>query len=574
MRLAVCFLISIPIVCSLAFGRTIDLRPIVISSAVCQSQKCLLFEAQPQDCSSPELIADKFSGVELRQRGSFGIQQDLSIRAGTFEDSRVRLNGIEINDPQTGHFSLELPITSFDLQRARLNSNANYLEFELKNPRPSGAKAVFSYGQNAFWRQGLSANFSLGKNWNNRISAEHKISSGARQDRGFDIYNFSFHSLFSPQERAEWEIFFGANQKDFGAGNFYSSFYPQEEEHTKQKFVFLKNSFSLDSSKWESTFYCRRHWDKFILDRHNPSLYTNYTTTNVYGWQEEMQFGGDFYFKTDLRRESMDSLKSGRHSRLDKGFSLGAEGLKFWGFLLDFETGCNRFLKQNLDSVKLKLRKDIGRAKFWFSFDRIWRPPSFTELYYSSPANLGNSNLSAQRFNNFEVGAEFTLGTAFNFGTDVFYKNQHDIIDWVRNSPSAAWQAENIGKADVEGVDLFLSAKPKIPWLVELKAGYTYTYLSGADKYVYSKYAGDYLRHKLVSKAELKVLGWDLSLSNRWEFPAERRQYFLWNLSLSRRISQAVLFISGENIFNRDYSELSGIKGSGRWWRIGLEYEW
>jgi iron complex outermembrane receptor protein len=73
-------------------------------------------------------------GVDIRQRGPVGVQADIGIRGGTFEQTLVLINGIKLTDPQTGHHSLNVPVNFSNLKRIEV----------LKGP---GARI---YGQNAF----------------------------------------------------------------------------------------------------------------------------------------------------------------------------------------------------------------------------------------------------------------------------------------------------------------------------------------------------------------------------------------------------------------------------------------
>ena len=60
---------------------------------------------------TPIEIIEKVTGVDLKIRGKFGIQQDLGIRGMGFEQNVVMVDGVSLNDPQTGHFNLDLPFT-------------------------------------------------------------------------------------------------------------------------------------------------------------------------------------------------------------------------------------------------------------------------------------------------------------------------------------------------------------------------------------------------------------------------------------------------------------------------------
>src|SRR5690606_41924406 len=50
------------------------------------------------------------NGVDLRQRGPFGSQADISIDGGSFEQTVVLLNGTKVIDMQTAHNMFNLPI--------------------------------------------------------------------------------------------------------------------------------------------------------------------------------------------------------------------------------------------------------------------------------------------------------------------------------------------------------------------------------------------------------------------------------------------------------------------------------
>ena len=50
------------------------------------------------------------SNIDVRQRGGYGVQSDVTIRGGSFDHVMVLINGINVSDPQTGHASMDLPI--------------------------------------------------------------------------------------------------------------------------------------------------------------------------------------------------------------------------------------------------------------------------------------------------------------------------------------------------------------------------------------------------------------------------------------------------------------------------------
>ncbi len=50
------------------------------------------------------------ASLNLQARAPNGVQADLSLRGTTFEQSLILLNGLRINDPETGHLNLDIPV--------------------------------------------------------------------------------------------------------------------------------------------------------------------------------------------------------------------------------------------------------------------------------------------------------------------------------------------------------------------------------------------------------------------------------------------------------------------------------
>ena len=72
--------------------------------------------------------------------------------------------------------------------------------------------------------------------------------------------------------------------------------------------------------------------------------------------------------------------------------------------------------------------------KLYASQGYAYRVPTFTDLYYQSPANRGNPDLRPEQSVSYEVGVKWLtrgiLGQA-----SVFHRNGSDLIDWTRGSP-------------------------------------------------------------------------------------------------------------------------------------------
>ncbi|MEI8349522.1 MAG: TonB-dependent receptor [Candidatus Omnitrophota bacterium] len=561
----------------LCVAQSITLEPITITTQNYEDSTQSVDEFSLPDienlpASSPEELLDYSSDVNLIKRAPFGLQQDVSIRGSIFEDASVSLAGVKINDPQTGHFSLEIPLTSADLNKVAIYKNSQKIEFTPKKPTDKGFLLKTSFGQHALWENLASVNFPLAGT-KNRLSIEHKVAKGGRRDTDFDIYNFSYHSFWQG-EGSDAEFLFGLTKKDFGADSFYSSSFTQEEEHTNQRFLLARLGIEANSFKLNNTVYWRRHRDKFILNRANPSFYTNFHTTNVYGLKQEFNFYNDLFAALNVEQEKIDSTNLSKHYRLRKGLGLGLKDKQFGKFLLGFSGGTDYYDKwRYLENAHLGLGYLLkDELKLRFSFDRIWRVPSFTELYYSDPANIGNANLGVQKSNNFEAGFDYApfdfLSTAYGF----FFRDQSHTIDWVKNNSADAWQAQNVGNVGAYGFDFSSKVKFKNLVLEDVSFNYTYLNLNKSSPYSYSKYVFDYDKHKVVTNLGFNYKGVKANVISNFSKPVDREKYVTFDLRIEKQIRNLTLALEGTNIFNANYEEMKDIDATGRWYKLSLAY--
>ena len=65
------------------------------------------------------------TGVDVRQRGGFGVQTDISVRGGNFDQITILLNGVNISSPHTGHLSADFTISPDDIERIEIIEGAS-----------------------------------------------------------------------------------------------------------------------------------------------------------------------------------------------------------------------------------------------------------------------------------------------------------------------------------------------------------------------------------------------------------------------------------------------------------------
>lgn len=523
--------------------------------------------------NSPEEALFYFSSLDLKRRGNFGIQQDISLRGSIFEDTEVKINNIRINDPQTGHFNLEIPLTLADIESIVLSKSEAEINFLVKRPESKGGLIRLSRGDYGLQNELFSFNFPLLK-LKNRVSVERKKAKSSRQDRDFEIYNISFDSLYQ-KDNEEVEFLAGFTRRDFGADGFYAGpVYNQEEEHTTQNFLSLRTKFERENFNLHITPYFRRHTDKFILDRHNPSFYTNYHTSYLYGVLTRIESRPrGVYSEGEIVREKITSTNLGNHQRLRKSFSLGFKNLKAGIFFVDACLRENYYENWKYEDLSLKVALPLEAfLNVSFSYVKSFRPPSFTELFYSSPSNIGNRDLGLEKKDSFEWGINYRRRN-YIIAVALFLREHKDTIDWVRDDFNSAWEAKNVGRLRTRGMDFNFHMDFNNLFLKNLTLGYTYLDLNRKNPYNFSKYVFNYLKHKLVADAQISFNRFSLSPLLRVEHPLGKRVRVVVNVKATCQLKDNLsLFIEGENIFNEEYEEIEGVKQSPRWYSLGLLY--
>ncbi|MDR2816905.1 MAG: TonB-dependent receptor plug domain-containing protein, partial [Proteiniphilum sp.] len=98
---------------------------------------------------SIEDLLNYAAGVDILQRGPHGVQADVSLRGGSFDQTAILLNGVNLTNPHTGHYSFNIPVNLSDIERIEIVQGPSSLVY--------GAGA-FSGGVNIITRKGSDSN--------------------------------------------------------------------------------------------------------------------------------------------------------------------------------------------------------------------------------------------------------------------------------------------------------------------------------------------------------------------------------------------------------------------------------
>lgn len=122
------------LIANLAPAQEISLDPVTVTSSLVEKRasqtgrniaviKGEYFQQLP--VHSIDDLLRYVPGVEIQARGPQGSQSDIVLRGGTFQQVLVILDGIRLNDPNTGHFNSYIPISPAEIDRIEVLKGAS-----------------------------------------------------------------------------------------------------------------------------------------------------------------------------------------------------------------------------------------------------------------------------------------------------------------------------------------------------------------------------------------------------------------------------------------------------------------
>jgi iron complex outermembrane receptor protein len=227
----------------------------------------------------------------------------------------------------------------------------------------------------------------------------------------------------------------------------------------------------------------------------------------------------------------------------------------------------------------------------YLSFNRAFRLPTFTELYYQSPTNRGNPGLLPESAWHAEVGSEFRKG-GFSAKMMAFYRYAGQSIDWVRTDSETIWHTENLGQIRTSGIETGVVFSPPgqhglFGIMERIDLGYRYYFQHHAVGYYHSQYILDYLKWKMTAGLVLRIgshfrfsvhLVWQDRNGSYTSYDPDQnlteidyKPFMTLDVGLSYRVRWMNLVLEGSNIFNHEYFDLGSIPQPGAWYKAGVE---
>ena len=527
--------------------------------------------------------------LDVRARGLEGVQADVSIRGGSFEQTLILLDGVKLNDPQTGHHNMNLPVNMNDIDRIEIlkgqassiygpNALAGVINFITKKANNSELSANLSGGSFGFFNGGLSVHVPYVES-DNMLSISKTKSDGYSHNTNFDITTF-YYKTNVPFSKGSANVVVGYTDKSFGANGFYTPIFPNQWEQTKTLLVSSGADYSFGQIKLIPKVFWRSNQDHYLLDYTNPVFYMNDHKTNSYGAELRSVFFtniGSIELGGDLNFDNINSSNLGIHNRREGGTSAEyvASPIESFKLLLNgFAYNYDNYGWKFIPGIDL-VYKVSNNFNCYSSFGKSFRIPTYTELYYSSPVQKGNALLQPEEAITYEAGANYNA-PSFSGNLSLFSRNGKNLIDWAKgiNDINGKYLAQNIAAINTYGIDMGISYHPPLnndSYLKKISLNYTYLKSDFNETNLLSQYILELLRHQFIAEitqsAPLDIIfNWAFRYENRYNFDS----YFITDLKLSRSFNNFDLSLSALNLFNKSYMDISGIPLPGRWIIAGI----
>lgn len=568
------------------------------------------------------------AGVDVRQRGAFGVQTDIGVNGGTQDQVTVLLNGVNITSAHTGHLTMDLPVGVDDIERIEVleggasrvyGASAFSGAINIVTRNAKGGMAKVEGGSYGTVGGGAAFGFST-SGISHNISGNYGRSDGGTDNSDFNKSQGFYRGSYDNGRLAlAWQG--GISAMQYGANTFYSAKYNNQYEENDRLMASLTATY-----RAPVTITANVNWneskDHYVLNRRNPATYENFHKADTYGvslnaWTQWML--GRTSLGVEMRRENILSSSLGKPLGEDNWIQVPGRAAYYknrdgrtnwnvfaehvilldrWSISLGVLANKNTALDYPLHlypgmDVSWKATDDM---RLYASFNQSLRMPTYTDLYYTGPNLEGNPNLKPERSTDVSIGMKWAHGPWQAQGRG-FYRRGTDMIDWVKFAANDANHAANLD-LDYYGMDLLAAYHaPKYgaegigQFVRRASVAYSYVYQTKQnipDGIYSSSYALDYLRHKLVASLTHSIVSrleaqWDFTLRSRngefdlysFETSSFTQQKYGTHATLDLRLQWTApsytLYVQANNLTSHRYYDISNVLQPGFWFMGGVK---
>lgn len=515
----------------------------------------------------------QIAGIDVRRQGVNGMQSDLYIRGGSFDQTLLLIDGIKVDDAQTGHHTMNLALPIEVIKRievikgpaARIfgqNAFTGAINIVTKDVEDNSLVAKVQGGSFDQFIAEVTGTVSL-KESSHIVHFSKNFSEGYRHNTDFDNTNYVLKSQFN-KNKLPIELLTSYSERKFGANGFYGIPSATEQyEETQASLIGFSTIIKNGNWTFKPRVYWRRNQDLYLYIRSNPSAYRNMHITNKVAaelngsYQSNVGITG---FGVEFSKYYISSNRLGDNQREIATLFL-EHRFQFFNNILDVTPGISASYFSDFDNQFFP-GLDIGvkisdKFRAYGNIGTSYRVPTYTNLYYTSPTTISNPDLNTEEAFSQEVGFKY-ISNRFNLSVAAFNRDADNLIDYVRENTTDAWQAQNIQSVNTKGYETqvdYLFTINKLPQKIQLG----YSYLDNDVKTSeanFSQYSINSMKHQFTSSLQFNIFkGFNTTFAYRYVERTAGMSYNVYDVNVSYRIKAFELSMFANNIFNAEYIE-------------------
>lgn len=564
-------------------------------------------------------------GIEVQSRGPQGAQSDISIRGGTYQQVLVILDGLRLNDPNTGHFSAYIPIAPAQIDRIEVLKGAAAAIYGsdavggviniITRSFNSGAQksstvvqAQVAAGEYNLVNTNLGGYFSRGKlSIDAGLLSNHATGVQQRGIRGY-FHNTSTSVGLNYKWNEFWNISARTSfdNRSFSAQNFYTTFASDTaSEKVGSWWHQLRVGFEKNHSQISLNAGYKNLEDEYFFNR---SSIANQNTSRLFQslllYRQGLGNNTSLITGINYQQRTIASNDRGNHS-LNIAAPFVSLSQKLGNYFNVLPSLRAEFIGNNKAEVlpQLNASLHIRNLQLRASGGRTIRDADFTERYnnYNKPivrsGSVGNPWLVPEVSWSYEAGFDWFYQSGLRVSSTFFQRFHSRLIDWVttpyanmprKDNLDAAGSfalAKNIAEVNTTGLETDVQYRGTISKNQRLivNAGMVWLYSNSSEANP-SFYISSHAR--FLSNFNIQYEWGNLALNFTGIYKSRRPQqapainafvskdYFLLNGRVSYGLLQQRLavFAQADNIFDRNYSDLLGAVMPGRWLQGGVSF--
>ncbi|MCL5127090.1 TonB-dependent siderophore receptor [Algibacter sp. L4_22] len=560
-----------------------DLDTIVISSTRISlpfkenSRTINIISSEAIKNSAANNIADllqQVAGIDVRRRGTAGSQADLYIRGGSFDQTLLLIDGVKMNDVQTGHHTMNAALPIEVIERIEIikgpaarvfgqnafNGAINIVTKKELNNTVSVKAETGSFGQ---LNGGVTIATDL-ENSSHIVHVDKMSSAGYRHNTDYDNSNYFIKSIFNKNKKAI-EMVATFQERKFGANGFYARESATEQyEETQNSLIAFSTKFQTEKLTIKPRIYWKRNQDEYVYLRNDPTVYRNLHISNKIGaevngsYRSEVGVTG---FGIDISEDFITSNNLGDRDRFMTTLFLEHK-FKALDNKLDITPGVAVTYFSDFDFYSFP-GLDVGykisdALKAYGNIGYTYRIPTYTDLYYNDPSTTGNPDLEVEEAFSQEIGIKY-FSPQFSGSVAVYNRDAKNLIDFVRlNTTETSYVATNITEVNTKGLEVDAAYNFRLNTFNQtLAVGYNFLEddILNQNKEL-SRYSLNTLKHHFTTRLSTQLFK---NVSQNIIYKHAQRttgdSYNVWDASLVVNVKQLEFTITASNIFDADYIE-------------------